>query len=472
MESRRISWWCYIHFVFLPDPAVWKMTVASTMHGGNIPRLPSGMARAAVQLYRSSSLMGPGLVPIDGCVLLGKDETTATCEYATRYFINDREAQRQLVVHQVLLSNLVPCCAPHDGCGCKERIWGFISSELTLLTLHLACLIIGFLKIFVHTLETHHDIHLMHAVLETVITCTIVIIRAFATRSKFHDIKETRLKFEYMSDGALARSKGLKVWTCVYFLASLLLCALVVGFFVICFLYSHLGWITVTHQAVIIITAFMAKLTMSRYDLMIARIEHDQHTMVLLEGATLLVEQMCAVSTTQKEDVNSRVGHYLRGLNRSTAFDRPPYISYMDEHDEDNVLNETGIWAQWLGNYVMDVNNGTCTITTKSNCNAKRRSSRNANNSVDKRCRSASLTWKYVLLIRKQVTWWPFTELPICYPIVERAGICYNLLPPSSKGQELTWKSTIYGSKWNWTSGSLSLEEIVHWFLRFCSNDW
>lgn len=293
---------------------------------------------------RSSSSLGEPLSPLDGCVLLGKDAETATCEYATRYHVSDRELQRQEVVNHVIMDEVVPCCSP-SGCAFKERIWGVLRSELILVCMHLTVVTLGFVKAFVHTMEEEHDLHLVHAVLETVITCKILIIRAFAAKEKFHEIKEKRLQLEYVSVEGGTRARSTKIWTFAYFSCSLIMCALVIAFFVVCFKYAHLGWTSLPNNGMIILAVFVARMTMLRYELTIARVQRDHMLLCLLEAKTLLSEQLAAMITAQTQDVQSRVEHFLRGMNRTSAFDKPPYISCMEETEPVCTANtvETGL---------------------------------------------------------------------------------------------------------------------------------
>ena len=278
--------------------------------------------------WHDGNLSSP-LSTVDGCVILGKDATGNTCEYATRYHVTDRKAQRREVANRVSLGLLVPFLAPKT-CAFKTRIWGVLRSEIVLVQLHILVLIIGYIKAFVHTEETESDLNLMHAILETIIVCQILIIRAIIAKDKFHEIKRRRLKLEYVSVQGAGRSRSVKMWTFAYFASSVLCCLLTVAFFLVCLKYAHLGWTSLPNNILLVTAVFVAKVTMLRYELIIAQIREDHMLIVLLEAKTLLNENICTRTDSRTKGGDSQVAHFLQGIKNTPSFDQPYYISFQD----------------------------------------------------------------------------------------------------------------------------------------------
>ncbi len=285
------------------------------------------------------------VTPEDGCVLLGKDEYTATCNYATRYHIMKRAAQRHYVSYSVLYEDIAPCCNP-DYMPCKDRFWGCIRSEIFLLHLHILIIVFGLLKVFVHTQYDHIELHLIHAVIETTLACSVVIIRAFLGKEKFHEIKETRLKVEYVRVTSDTRSYAVKVWTFMHFAVSFLLCTVIIGSFVVCYLYLNLGWTILTNNLCVVLATFISNVTLTRLDRMIAQITEDQRKILIHESALLLGELYWAQSRppNQCRDTRYKVERFLKGLKDTAVFHKPDYIECGEEQQLDIITSvESGV---------------------------------------------------------------------------------------------------------------------------------
>ena len=282
--------------------------------------------------------------PQDGAVLLGKDESGYDFMYATRVRISSRRIQRDRVSAEVFHDTFVPCCAPEYRMHWRGRIWGFIRSEIFLLALHLIVITVGLLKIFIHDAVSEEGLHLAHAVIETVLTCMQVIIRSFLGKDRFHEIKELRMRAEVVLVDGDTRSTAVKFWIFFQIFMSFVLCTLAISVFVLCYLYTHLGWIVLSNNTVMIVSTFISSVTYARLKLMTCRIKEDQHKIALHEAALLLTEMYCAQTPEQRKQVRHRVEQFSKALKESPPFHLPEYISTLDEYECDVVTaRESGV---------------------------------------------------------------------------------------------------------------------------------
>ena len=282
--------------------------------------------------------------PQDGAVLLGKDDGSFEYMYATRIRLASRRIQRERVTNEVFHDILFPCCGPEYGMFWRGRIWGFLRSELFLLAIHVTVITVGMLKIFIHDAISDRELHLTHAVLETILTCVQVIIRSFIGKDKFHEIKDLRLRAEVVLLDGDARSKAIKAWIFFQIFMSFVLCTLAISIFVVCYLYSHLGWIVLSHNTIMIVSTFMSMITLSRLKLMTCKIREDQHKIALHEAALLLTELYCAQTQDQKKQVRHRVEQFTKALKESPPFHLPEYVTTLDEFECDVVTaRESGV---------------------------------------------------------------------------------------------------------------------------------
>lgn len=282
--------------------------------------------------------------PQDGAVLMGKDENSYEFMYATRIHITSRAIQRDRVSMEVFHDAFIPCCAPEYRMSWRGRIWGFIRSEIFLLVLHLTVVTLGLVKVFIHDPIEDADLHLLHSVMETFLTCVHLIIRAFHGKDLFHVVKELRLRAEVVLVEGDTRSAAIKFWIFFQISMSFVLCTFAIVTFVICYLYTNLGWIVFSNNAVMLIATCVSTATFSRLKLMTCRIKEDQLKIALHESALLLTEMYCAQEPDQRKQVRHRVEQFSKALKESPPFHLPEYIATLDEFECDVVTaRESGV---------------------------------------------------------------------------------------------------------------------------------
>ncbi len=195
-----------------------------------------------------------------------------------------------------------------------------------------------------HVGEEAKDRHLTHAVVETSFACIYVIIKSFLSKEKFHVIKEARMRNEYLRMPSDSRSTLVKVWVFLQFLLGFTLCSCVVTSFVLCYLYDRLGWILLSNQFVMLLSAFLTNLTMHRLSHMISRIKEDQHKIIIHEAALLLGELYWAQTEGQRHKAKQHVERFCKGLKMSASFYTPEYIKCPEDLDWDIVTHmESGV---------------------------------------------------------------------------------------------------------------------------------
>ena len=283
------------------------------------------------------------IVPDDGCVILGKDEQNCTCDYATRYHIARRHQQCEDINHQVVHEELKPLCSSMYY-SCKDSLWGFMRSEIFLLHLHVLVLALGVFKIIVHDDIHHRELHLVHAVLETTFACTILIIRAFIGKDMTQEAKDTRLSLEYVKIEGNSRSYSIKLGTIPQCIISFLLCFVIIGSFVLCYIYKNLGWTILSNNISIAISVCMSIVVRERFSRVTCRIKEDQHKIVILESALLLGEMYWLKQDDHHKDTRNKVERFLRGLKNTLNLQKPHYVECGEDLHINIVTNrESGL---------------------------------------------------------------------------------------------------------------------------------
>ena len=286
------------------------------------------------------------IVPDDGCVILGKDEQNCTCDYATRYHIARRHQQCEDINSQVMHEEVLPCCGGPMYLSCKDALWGFMRSEIFLLHLHILVLALGVFKIIVHDDQHHRELHLVHAVLETTFACTILIIRAFIGKDLTQEAKDARLLLEYvkMEPGDSSRSYSVKLGTISQCIISFLLCFIIIGSFVLCYIYQNLGWTILSNNISIAISICMSIVIRERFSRVVNRVREDQHKIVILESALLLGELYWLKQDDHHKDTRNKVERFLRGLKNTLHLQKPHYVDCGEDLCIDIVTNrESGL---------------------------------------------------------------------------------------------------------------------------------
>lgn len=283
------------------------------------------------------------IVPDDGCVILGKDDHSCTCDYATRYHIARRDIQCDDVSSHVIYEELLPCCNP-SLVSCKDAIWSFMRSEIFLLHMHLLVLLFGVMKAFLHDEFHHRELHLIYAVLETTLACSVLIIRAFVGKDCLQEVKDARLVLEYVKMDADCRGFTLKLWTCIQFVVSFLLSLIIIGSFVLCYLYMNMGWTILSNNVSIAVSVYMSVIIRERISRVVRRIREDLHKIVILESSLLLGEMYWLRQDDHHKDTRNKVERFLRGLKNTTALQKPVYIDCGEDLCIDIVTNrESGL---------------------------------------------------------------------------------------------------------------------------------
>jgi len=277
----------------------------------------------------------------DGSILLGKEDETNNCIYATRYHIQDRNQQHKSITKDVIMEYLLPCC--HGENSNKDRIIAFFQSDLLLITLHMLVLTIGMIKGLVHPYELFTNIHLLEAVIESVLTSTIILIRAFLGAQKYFDVKQCHMEVENMKEPS-NKFLILKFFSSFQIVASFFLVSLTIVTFITFYTYISLNWTTLVNNFLILISYMLSSIVGHSGNILIQQVSLDQHKVALFESEMLLGELYFAMTTIQKAQVKHRVECFLKGLKSTPKFNIPSYISCSTKLNDGFVVNmESGV---------------------------------------------------------------------------------------------------------------------------------
>ena len=270
---------------------------------------------------------------MEGCIVLGTKAQRGN-RYVTRFRI-DPVGQQRSAREGICAKECYPCLrAPEEEEENKNRsragkfLWDVVRSEAFLLTLHVSVLILGVLKEALNLREVDEDLHLVHSVVETFVSCNLAIIRIVSAWHAFKDLRLKRKDFEVISDHHTLPLAGLRK-ALVFFtsVATVLIIGDIIAFFIFKFVPgAHLGWTILTNNALLLYITVSSNQILSRITRELGAIELDHHKAILYETMLLMTELSNARDKNQLEEVQSRVDLFYKALRDTAVLSRPDYI--------------------------------------------------------------------------------------------------------------------------------------------------
>lgn len=184
-------------------------------------------------------------------------------------------------------------------------------------------------------------IHFVHSLVETLVTCLVVIVRQVSAWHGYKRLKDHRHNVEYIDAKKSGKTKSraaqtiVEVYTIVF--------AMVLAFNILAFLcfyfFAHLGYTIMSNNfALVVIMALDAPIR-QRMTAEMMLITEDHQKAVLYETSLLLEEAMNASDGSERARVKSRVEKFQNALKSTDAFKQPDYICIPDELKSQDQLN-------------------------------------------------------------------------------------------------------------------------------------
>ena len=284
--------------------------------------------------------------PRDGSVFIGKGGPDKNV-YHTRFRIN-RKAQRHHLSRAVFKESCTPCLVSEekseDERSCGRLAWQLISSEAVIFTLHIIVLSLGVAKEALDLRVVAEDVHLAHSLVETFITCLVIVIRVCGVRQLYMTIKQHVIQVEYVSDPHSTQIHGRKMvlWLRVIYALGGFLILLSVACFILFYFLVHLGWTILSNNFCLLLITVTTNLFQDRLSLVMSKIREDQHKAVIYETILLLKESYAAAADPIKhKEYFQKAQDFTLAVAETELFTKPDHI-FIDNnslHKMDDITN-------------------------------------------------------------------------------------------------------------------------------------
>ena len=275
-----------------------------------------------------------------GCLELGRDAGYGNV-YHTRYQIKHAD-QRTHLCRELLLEEMVPCCGDKARRSYGRLLWAFIRSEAFLFSLHMTALVLGVIKEAANYREEAEILHLVHSIIETVVSILMVVIRVVSGWTAFYHVKKSVGKVEKLNEHEdrpkhQVQGVALKRWLKLFTLGGVLLLVFLIASFLCFYFFAHLGWTILTNQFALLAVSIMSSLFMAR----VARAEslnaEDQHKTALYESVLLLQELYHTAanpkrSPQEQATVLDSVDRFIKALRDTAMFGKPDHIKLSNRY--------------------------------------------------------------------------------------------------------------------------------------------
>ncbi|ELT92169.1 hypothetical protein CAPTEDRAFT_215030 [Capitella teleta] len=277
----------------------------------------------------------------DGCLELGRDAGLGNV-YHTRYRIR-HEKQSEGVCGEMMKEEMFPCCGEKAKQSCGRFIWAIIRSEAFLFSLHLTALGLGVVKEAANYREEEEVLHLIHSIIETLVSILLVTVRIVSGWTAFYYITKQVYKIERLKGSSttnlhdIIQGQSLRRWLKLYTFGGVLLDLFLVGTFVCFYFFAHLGWTVLTNQFALVVIGVMASLYMTRVSKTMSTNREDQHKAALYESMLLLQElQTLSASPDAKDEdkraLSDRIARFSKALRDTQMFEQPGTIELSEKY--------------------------------------------------------------------------------------------------------------------------------------------
>ena len=263
----------------------------------------------------------------DGCVILGRDGPSGNT-YTTHYVIN-RKAQREELCSDVLREAFYPCTMEENKGSCKKASWSIISSEAFMLSLHITVLILGVAKEALDLRTVDEDLHLIHSLLETIVTLLTIAIRIAVVRYIFKNLSDTVTPMEHVEDPSSdIRGEALRKWLYRFYFLGIFLIIVCVTCFLCFYFLVHLGWTLLSNNFCLVCITVFSGIMVEGLELITSRIREDQHKAVIHETVLLLQEAYDTQlqSKEKREAFYEKARRFTKALMDTELLQRPRHI--------------------------------------------------------------------------------------------------------------------------------------------------
>ena len=263
----------------------------------------------------------------DGCVILGRDGPSGNT-YTTHYVIN-RKVQREELRSDVLREAFYPCTMEEHKGSCKKVLWSIISSEAFMFSLHITVLILGVTKEALDLRTVDEDLHLVHSLLETIVTLLTIAVRIAVVRSKFKNLRDVVTPMEHVDDlSSDFRGEGLRKRVYRFYFLGIFLIIVCVTCFLCFYFLVHLGWTLLSNNFCLECIRLFSGIMVEGLAAITSRIREDQHKAVIYETALLLQEAYDTQlqSKEKKEAFYEKARRFNKALMDTELLQRPRHI--------------------------------------------------------------------------------------------------------------------------------------------------
>lgn len=195
----------------------------------------------------------------------------------------DREIQVNDIPQDVLVDTCVPCV--RTGCkgkwGCLKFTWAVLRSHTFTMALETFAILFGVIKELLDWRKGRPRVHLMSSIIETVVTCVVVVIRC-GSQWYLHSCHRDRSRVNRYATRRITRCLCIHTAISVLLVSFASLWALGLG------LCHHLGWTLFTNQLTILLTEVTNGLLTEMITEQSYRLNNDQHKAIIIEGLDLL----------------------------------------------------------------------------------------------------------------------------------------------------------------------------------------
>ncbi|CAH1775942.1 unnamed protein product [Owenia fusiformis] len=254
------------------------------------------------------SMSHTGTVRYNGSILLDRDGDN---EYPTRCIIKDRSQQRRSIFENEILESFMPCFRRDTA---RERLWGIVSNEITILCLALIALITSAAKITL----TSHQLSKMGLVtvtfLEVIAAISSIALRTAEAWFKMADEKGARdvelvmrMQRQKGKKATWVYSSGtspeLKSWRKKLVAIEAILGSVIILGFVICAVRNSLLVTVLTTNVPLFIGDVLGRMSVYHLNVGLLKIKQDHLKMALMESLYLLQDNVPSIR--RKRFINS-----------------------------------------------------------------------------------------------------------------------------------------------------------------------
>ncbi len=263
----------------------------------------------------------------NGCIILGKDAGRGN-KYTTRFKI-ERSRQRELADQGKMFKEYCPCCVKGANHSARKFMWNLIRAEAFVLSLHMSVLVLGVMKEALNLRTVDEDLHLIHSVIETFVSCVVVVIRIASTRHGVKELHEKRESNEVVGSTTNIEAKDINREVTIFtvFAISLILADWAAFFMFMYIPGANLGWTILSNNTVLLFGTVFANHVGGRISSEMAQINQDHHKAVIYETVLLLTESAMAQTREEKIVINDKVEKFCKALRDTDLFKQPDYIT-------------------------------------------------------------------------------------------------------------------------------------------------